>query len=132
MKFIKLLIVTLLVVINCCSCGKRSAENLSSKLTLKEDLKVTCSLESMFLTTMSKISNGKNRSSKVVVKKNGKILYPMGKGPLPKNIQKALNPSEEFTTIPKGTNIDKLVKIINKQFGVNGKMIDNNFVIDVK
>ncbi len=132
MKFIKLLVLSLLVVINCCSCGESKEKDVSSKITLKNDLKITCSLEEVFLTGMATISNGEIHSAMIIVKKDGNVIYPGGKGPLPKNVKKALDGLKGTITIPKGTNIEGLVKIINTKFSINGKLEDNNFVIDIK
>ncbi len=132
MTFIKVLIVSLLVVINCCSCGQNQEKDISNKLTLKKDLKINSSLEEVFLTAMIEISQGEARNPMILVKKDGNIIFPGGKGKLPKNIEKALTGQKSLITIPKGTNLQELTKIINEKFAINGRIENNNFVIDVK
>ncbi len=132
MTFIKVLIISLLVVINCCSCGKNSENDISNELTLKKDLKILCSLEEVFITAMTKISQGEARNPMIVVKRDGNVIFPGGKGRLPQNIEKALTGEKGLITIPKGTNLEELTKIINEKFAINGRIENNNFVIDVK
>ena len=131
MKLLKLLFCALLafqIIMFTISCGDGVKPVDSSIVVCTQDVKIDKqTIEEIFLNAISNKTNG---NSQVIIKKGGTQVYPPVERKIPKEVVKLLDKKVSFT-IPAGSKFTDLVKILNEQFAVKGKVDGNDYVIDL-